>query len=436
MKSISLFFLFTMINIAVHAQNIMVIEQNDNTIKEFKIEDIKQIYFKKITSDSLTTEPFNRTVLIYIAGDNSLAEFINSDLQEIIEGSKSISNNEHRLMAFIDKRGEKPYICEITLGELKKVKTFDQELNSGDPQTLQTALKWVMDFFPSLSYGLVLWGHSDGWILRNDVVENRAPRRAFGIDNTAGRSWMDIPQMATALSSLPRLKFIFADCCAFQCVESAYELRNCADYIIASPAEIPGEGAPYHTVVPAMFDKADDFYKGIVDAYFDQTSYGYKLPLSVVKTDEMENLAFTTKTALSSFVPNLENSGRYPDVEGLIYYYDHTQFDMQDFMLRYTDASQYANWKKVFDQTVVYKKMASVWIANHVRYNNNYYEFKDFIVTEERYGGLGMFVPQDVSTITAPEYQPNRLTFSIEALNTNIRKMQWYNAAGLNEVGW
>jgi len=47
-----------------------------------------------------------------------------------------------------------------------------------------------------------------------------------------------------------------------------------------------------------------------------------------------------------------------------------------------------------------------------------------------------MFVPQDASTITATEYQPNRLTFSIEALNTNIRKMQWYNAAGLNEVGW
>lgn len=377
---------------------------------------------------------FERTVLVYIAGDNNLNEFIKDDVQQMVEGSKTISKDKHRLILFVDKRSEKPYFQEVSQGELTTVKTFDEELNTGDEETLQMAMKWVMDNYAAKSYGLVLWGHADGWIIKN--AEARGPSRAYGIDDTNGRRWMDIPQMVASLGSLPRLSFIFADCCAFQCVESAYELRNCTDYIIASPAEIPGEGAPYQSVVPAMFSKADDFYKGIVDAYYAQVSYGYQEPLSVVKTSEMENLVQATKATLASFVPKLENS-RFPNVDSLIYYYDHTQFDMQDFILRYADANQYAEWKKAFDKAVIYKTMTTVWMANHVRYTSyNYDVFKDFTVTAERYGGLGMFVPQDASTITAREYQPYMLTFSIDELNTNIRKMQWYKAAGLNELGW
>lgn len=382
--------------------------------------------------DEVTT--FERTVLVYIAGDNNLSDYIRPDVDQMIEGSNAISKESNRLLLFVDQKGKKPFFMEVCQGDTTTVKTFDEELNTGTEATLQTAMRWVMDNYPSKSYGLVLWGHADGWIIKGSRASD--PTRAYGVDVTGGSKWIDIPQMAASLEALPRLKFIFADCCAFQCVESAYELRNCTDYIIASPAEIPGEGAPYQTVVPAMFSKADDFYKAIVDAYYAQVSYGYQEPLSVVNTSAMENLAQATRTTLATFVPKLENS-RYPDVEGLIYYYDHTQFDMQDFMLRYADSNQYAEWKKAFDQAVVYKTMTTVWMANHVRYTNtNYDVFKDFTVTADRYGGLGMYVPQLASNIVAFEYQPYLLTFSIDGLNTTIQKMQWYTAAGLNAVGW
>ena len=232
---------------------------------------------------------FERTVLVYIAGDNNLNEYIRPDVDQMIEGSNAISADRHRLLLFVDQRGKKPFFMEVCQGDTTTVKTFDEELNTGSEETLQMAMRWVMDNYPSTSYGLVLWGHADGWIIKGSRASG--PTRAYGVDETSGRQWMDIPQMAASLETLPRLKFIFADCCAFQCVESAYELRHCADYIIASPAEIPGEGAPYQTVVPAMFGKADDFYKDIVDAYYAQVSYSYQEPLSVVKTSEMENLA-------------------------------------------------------------------------------------------------------------------------------------------------
>ncbi len=387
----------------------------------------------------------DRTVLIYLASDNNLSTYVNNDMQQMFDGSLKVDKDKNNIIIFVDKPGENPYILEVRQGKHTMVKSYEVDMNTGSEATLRMALQWTVEHYPANSYGLVLWGHADGWILhdtRSDVPQQlsapRAPRRAYGVDRGSGMQWIDIPELAASLASFPRLKFIFADCCAFQCVESAYELRNCAEYIIGSPAEIPGQGAPYDTVLPALFSQADDFYKGIVDAYYAQKTNGFSLPLSVVKTDELETLAQATRTMLLSFVPTMEGGGRYPDVDSIIYYYDHTQFDMQDFMLRYSSSDQYAEWKRAFDSAVVYRKMATAWLANHVVYQKSYYGggFKDFTVTEERFGGLGMYVPQQASSVSSIDYPPVNLAFSIDGLNTSIRKMQWYTAAGLAEVGW
>ena len=54
-----------------------------------------------------------------------------------------------------------------------------------------------------------------------------------------------------------------------QSVEVAYELRDCSEYFIGSPTEIPGPGAPYKGVVPEMFDETN-LATNIAEAY-----YGY-----------------------------------------------------------------------------------------------------------------------------------------------------------------
>lgn len=378
---------------------------------------------------------YKRTVLAYIAGDNNLSEYFDEDIKQMMEGSKQLAD-DCKLVLFVDKFNkrtkQKPYFMLVEKGDTIRLKTFDSELNSGDPATLTMAMKWAIDNYEAESYGLVLEGHADGWIIRSLAPAFSRSTRAYGVDNSSGVKWMDIPQMAEALGTLPKLTFIFADCCAFQCVESAYELRQCTDYIISSAAEIPGEGAPYHTVIPTLFSQSSTFYEMAVDAYFEQSSYGYKEPMAVVKTSEMENLAQATRTVLGTFVPQMEDGGRRPDVDGLIYYFDHTQFDMNDFIMSYADENEYAQWKRVFDRAVVYSKMTPVWMANHIYYRTDKDEFYNFTVTAERYGGLGMYIPQDAASISGYK----SLTFSIDKLNENIRLMQWYKAAGLDELGW
>ncbi|MDE7088929.1 MAG: hypothetical protein K2O54_02305, partial [Prevotella sp.] len=55
---------------------------------------------------------------------------------------------------------------------------------------------------------------------------------------------------------------------------------------------------------------------------------------------------------------------------------------------------------------------------------NTHVNFNDFTVTEEKYGGISMFV-----------YQRPNTTF-LRSLNETISQMGWYKAAGLSDFGW
>ena len=393
------------------------------------------------------TEPedkrFERAVLTYMADDNNLTNYFRAEMKQVIQGTKDLATN-NKLILFVDNNKEKPYFMQVEKGDTTRLKSFETELKSSDPQVLYDAMKYVIDNFEAKSYGLVLWGHADGWLMRKSSSSSstsNSRRKAYGVDYIGGSTYMNIPDMAKVLERLPKLKFIFADCCCFMCVESVYELRKCADYIIGSPAEIPGEGAPYHTVVPAMFSQDSTFYKQIVDKYYEQKSGGYSVPLVAVKTSELEDLAKSTAETLQSFANDIEpdeDGCRYPDVSKLIFYYDHTQFDMQDFILRYASEAQYKEWKRVFDKAVPYHTFTTVWMANHVYYSpNSKEEFADFTITEERLGALGMYVPQtDADQARWNRYYQINLNKSMSQMNSEIKGMQWYNAAQLSKMGW
>lgn len=375
----------------------------------------------------------DRTVLVYIAGENSLSSFINQEITEMKTGSMTIGKNN--LLVYVDRgaSSELPWLARIQEGKVKdSVSIADMNISQKDelasnPEVMESVLRYAFSKYPSKNedYGLVLWGHASGWVIESDSIPYTAMarRKAFGVDNGVNSTsdsgkWLNIPTIAKLLSKLPHLKFIFADCCNFQCLEVAYELRNVTDYVIGSPAEIPGVGAPYETVVPAMFETST-FYTSIVDKYYAQRAEGYDVPLSAIKTDAMNDLANATSLVLKTIKEKY--SGDYPDMNGIIhYYYNHKFYDANDFVRTYASENDYAAWKQALDKAVVYKKSAKEWMTN--RSWSGYY--KDFEVTEEKYGGVSMFVPQS-------PYSGDYYT-----ANTTISKMAWYYDAGLKDIGW
>ena len=373
-----------------------------------------------------------RTVLVYLAGKNNLSESLQTNLEQMKAGSKCIGNNT--LLAFVrrDIQGEQPWLARVSNGELTDSVSLDDmgistsNMQACNPELMEQVLQYAFNYYPANEYGLVLGGHSTGWLIEQEPGDTRA----FGVDNGDGytyssrnRRWINVPTMASVLERVPHLKFIFADCCNFMCLETMYELRNVTDYIIGSPAEIPAEGAPYEQIMPALFEK-NTFCSSIIDIYH-RTQNG-EVPLSVVKTSAMDQLASATRYALDMVQEKIGNG--YADTQGLIHYgYSASSiqfhqeynlfYDAGDFFRSQLPESDYQQWKQALDEAVVEKRFAKEW-RTCMTWR---YIYSDFEMTEEKYHGVSMYIPQDPTTEYGKYYARN---------NEDIKQLKWYQSVG------
>ena len=378
-----------------------------------------------------------KTVLIYLAGGNDLKNVLKQNLKDCKEGSKRLRDNEN-LIVFARFRNEgESWVARLKNGEvtdlvsLKDLGIFssDGENRACDPGVMEGVMSYAFKKYPAKdgNYGIVFGSHGSGWLKKKEVHQ-RMGSRAICVDygdnymSDYNARWINIPTLAGILRNQPHLKFIMTDCCNMMCLENLYELRTTCDYLIGSPAEIPGKGAPYDQIVPDMF-KDGDFYKTIIDKY--ETSVKGTLPLVAVKTSEMENVAQATRTALAAVKEKIGNG--YADMTGMIHYFhlDYSNdffpeynafYDAGDFMHTYAPADVYQQWRQALDKAVVERRMATRW-ATEKRWDKKY---SDFEVTEEKFHGVSMYVPQDPS-------KGNNAQF-----NEDIKFFEWYKATELS----
>ena len=369
-----------------------------------------------------------KTVLVYMAGRNSLSDVVDVDLNEMKQGSKRLGSNDN-LLVFVrrDENEKLPWLARIKNGVVTDsvslsdmgITSSDGENRASDPVVMEGVMRYAYSHYPAMggNYGLVLWGHGSGWLMKDEV--KRANSRAFGVDcgENDNALWINIPTMANILKGMPHLKFIMADCCNFMCLEILYELRNVCDYIIGSPAEIPDMGAPYDQIVPDMF--ADGrFYASIIDKYY-QSVYGH-LPLTAVQTNQMEQLAQATRQAMQAVESNL--NGDYADMTGLIHYY-HTDnsrddfhpeynifYDAGDFFHSHAPQDAYQQWKQSLDKAIVEHRNATRWSTD----KSWFMKYSDFTVTDQKMHGVSMFVEQNPAKGHYAKY------------NEDIKKMAWW----------
>ena len=375
-----------------------------------------------------------KTILIYMAGKNDLSYALERNLKQIKEGSKHIGENDN-LLVFVRRNNglEEPWLARIKSGVVTDsmslsnmgITSSDDQNRACDPIVMEGVLRYAFSHYPAMNgnYGLVLWGHGSGWLIEQEVTPKNS-RRGFGVDigdnNSNDRCWINITTMANILKELPHMKFIMGDCCCLMCLENLYELRNTCDYIIGSPAEIPYSGAPYDQIVPDFFADGK-FYTNIIDKYY--SNIMGNLPLTAVKTSEMDNLAQVTHQTLQAVKEKIGNG--YADMTGLIHYY-HTDkqdkffpeynifYDAGDYIRTYAPEAVYQQWRQALDRTVIDTRMATKWNTDKPWSN----KYSDFTVTKEKFHGVSMFVSQDPSRGNYARY------------NEDIKQMAWYEAVG------
>lgn len=366
----------------------------------------------------------NRTVLVYMVAENSLSPFASADLAEMKEGLKKVDVTRNNLLVYIDDKTEGAYPRLIRLGKDKKGRVVEEmlvkykEQNSVDVSVMRNVLQTTFKYYPAKNYGIVFWSHGEGWV----PAPSTPSTRWFGQD---GNDYMNVSDLRAVLEVAPHFDYIFFDACFMESVEVAYELRDCSDYLISSPTEIPGPGAPYQDVVPAMFAKGNVSVK-IADAYYSYYNNMYNdgkdisndnwtggVSVGVTRSSALGELAKATSKIIPAYIVDREP---IKDWEILCYDKRSTNtryyYDLDGLIRSLATEEEYRNWKSVFDETVVAWKCTKA----------NYSGLAGGMFSMKGSAGLSTYIPHGKYDSFVNKYYRESCS--------------WYKAAGWDRTGW
>ena len=284
-------------------------------------------------------------------------------------------------------------------------------------------LDYILDGYPTKSLDVVMWSHGNGW-LRAPLYA--APQRSIGIDNGENSfsntitKTIEIEELAALLKRLPtKVGRLMFDACFMQCVESSYALRGAAEWVIASPAEIPGDGALYSTLVPHFF--SSDGTVELMDSYIKAYENEFAgVVLSAVRTEAMQHLADVTYSYVIKYF-NVDRRREYADVFAYLPGGKYTgtttypsYYDINAIMSKYLTADEYAHWREAYDMAVPYTAASPKW----------YSALRGRAIIYDIYKGGAM-------SIYMPQHNSRN-----ERFNADFRTTEWYTAAGWREAGW
>lgn len=345
------------------------------------------------------------TILVYMAADNTLDGDVAYSLGQLRAGLSS----KGVVVVYLDRDNKVPRLFRLTAeGNEKDLKVYEEE-NSANAATLSQVIADTKKLVPSDKFGLVIWGHSMGWVPDDYQFPTRAtslrasqrfPRtRYISIDDdpgSGGSAYMEITDAAAALPA-STAEFILFDVCLMGSVEALYEIRHACDYVIASPTEVLAEpdykasGMPYAKILPYLYEGKTGFIKAC-QAYYE---YYKNYTNASLESDLVEQI----RSATISLIDMRELDGLHAvtsgilggkfgeagvlDVSGFQVY--HTPFipqvffDMGDVMKALGNDAQYLTFQAQLSKTVLYKAATDKFIS--------------VPISQSHFSGLSMYVP-------------------------------------------
>lgn len=187
------------------------------------------------------------TVLLYSAADNNLEDVLLQDAMDL--ESVGSDTNTHVLLQidrgrypssesgawggcrrfYLEKDSDSSNINSPVLEDLGQV-------NMADPRTLSEFVQWGVNNYPADHYFLIVSDHGGGW----EGV----------IDDGSHGSWMKTKVFAEAIADAEKntgkkLDIIGFDACLMASTEVGYELKDGANFLVASEETEGAEGWPY-----------------------------------------------------------------------------------------------------------------------------------------------------------------------------------------------
>ncbi len=313
--------------------------------------------------DEETVEDMNKqTILIYMPWAGNLYEFFTENIDSI--ESAIVANKgtgKSRVMLYLSESPQESKLSEIVYNattrkcERQLVKSY-----SGAEYTtaegIASILNEVKAHAEALNYAMIIGCHGTGWTFK-DAWNNypyRAPGQRGALKASAttaateagANKWdatrfygaLENPTFQTDVNVLAegiaqagiKMQYILFDDCYMGNIETAYELRNATNFIIASTSEVLVFGMPYHTMWDYLCTPTPNYaaaVKEFLTFYQNYAPYGEPLhfgTLSAIDCREMDKVAEIMKHVNESFQldENLRDSIQRLDGFAPVLFYD------------------------------------------------------------------------------------------------------------------
>jgi len=292
---------------------IMVYMDADNNLEANGIEDLNEMEAANLKATGVDVLVLFDRVSSY---DNSNGDWTNTRLYHVKNDPAGMNS------LIVSER-----IASTELG--LTIKGFE-ELNMGDPANVAKFIDFGKENYPAAHYGFILWNHGSGW--RNSIssITQRAPftplsqnlpnvTNSFpgkpGVEKNTGRmvclddtdnDILYTQELHTALAG-KAIDVVGFDVCLEAMLEVMYEIRNDADYMIASEEVTPLDGWEYDKFLNNLIATAKtplNFIDAAVSAF--QTRYATKTggTLSGIDLSKVD----TVMTELNTFSDTLYNT--------------------------------------------------------------------------------------------------------------------------------
>ena len=362
-----------------------------------------------------------RNILFYIgAGESIINDDVMGKINQIRLGWQP---GYGEMIIYIDRIGQQG-ACLLRVNETKNaqgysgldtLQVYGRE-NSADSEVLSRVInKMVLDY-PADNYGMIFFSHGSGWLPEGTLSNPRS--LVIDDDNGGGKTNREMEYYDFAAAIPDNLfDFIIFEACLMADVVSMYELRNEAEYVLASSSEIvsPGFEYIYSKNVMNLFNtnsSIQSILSNFAQSYFDvilsfpENSFRNSSALSILKMDEMENLASVTKVSLQGMSIDEENLAisdiqSFDRPNALSKQPRSRYYDFADAMKNLISESHYKSFNEQLEKTVVWKASTKRFFSGQpgAFYINNHC-------------GLTTYIEQD----------------AFPFLNSTYRNSSWYKA--------
>lgn len=257
--------------------------------------------------DNGTAKEPTHTLLIYMAGDNTLSDYCSANIKLIKQGLLN-STEDINLVIYKDNHASGdalPELFQLKKGYDKKYKTakidtiylqqYNIELDSSDPAVMSDIINYTFKKFNTEVKGFEMWSHGLSWIPSINYSSSSKPKtRTINYIGQDEFNYMELWEFRQALEKVPHLDYVLFDACYMGMAEVAYELEGECDYIYAPITEIMGAGFPYNTMIPLLANctsksSVESSLKNLVGDYMNY--YSDNGTITLLKTSEASSFA-------------------------------------------------------------------------------------------------------------------------------------------------